>query len=125
MGKASYTRELDWNSLFSGYFACVRALLNHGNLVIADCPVYNADMAERFQRSLGDFEQIVKIKLDCPLEVLEQREKERSDRTLGLARRQFPAIHDFLSYDFAVDTSEDLPQVGAELVLAALKSHRP
>ena len=60
-------------------------------------------------------------KSHCPLEVAEQRERERSDRTIGLARRQFPAIHDFLSYDLAVDTVENLPQDGAELVLAGLK----
>ena len=120
MGKARYTRDLDWNSLFSGYFTCVRALLDHGNLVIADCPVYNQEMAARFQKSLGDFEAIVKIRLDCPLEVLEQREKDRSDRTIGLARRQFPAIHDFLSYDFAVDTSRNCPEAGAQLLLAEL-----
>ncbi len=120
-GRAPYKRDLDWNSLFSGYFACVRALLDHGNLVIADCPVYNHDMAERFRKSLGDIEQIIKIKVHCPLEVAEQRERERSDRTIGLARRQFPAIHDFLSYDLAVDTVENLPQDGAELVLAGLK----
>lgn len=120
-GKAPYERDLDWNSLFSGYFACVRALLDHGNLVIADCPVYNHDMAERFRKSLGDFEQIVRVKVHCPLEVAEQRELERRDRTIGLARRQFPAIHDFLSYDLAVDTVENLPQKGAELILAGLK----
>lgn len=122
-GKAPYKRDLDWNSLFSGYFACVRSLLDHGNLVIADCPVYNEEMAERYQRSLGDLEQIVKVKVDCPLEVAEQREKERSDRTIGLARRQFPAVHDFLRYDFVVDTSENLPQAGAELILTGLKNY--
>jgi chloramphenicol 3-O phosphotransferase len=112
-GKVPYQRDLDWNSLFSGYFACVRALLDHDNLVIADCPVYNHEMAERFRRSLGDFEGIVKVKLHCPLEVVEQRERERNDRTIGLARRHFPAIHNFLSYDLAVDTSDNLPQAAA------------
>ena len=119
-GKASYKRELDWNSLFSGYFACVRSLLDHGNLVIADCPVYNQEMAERYRKSLGDFEQIVKVKVDCPLEVAEQRERERDDRTIGLARRQFRTVHQFLSYDLSVDTVKNCPQSAAESLFAEL-----
>lgn len=121
MGKIRYKRDLDWNCLFAGYFACVRALLDHGNRVIADCPVYNEEMAERYERSLGDYEHIFKVKVHCPLEVAEQREKDRSDRTIGLARRHFPSIHKFLKYEIVVDTEKNCPQTGAQSLLAALK----
>lgn len=45
------------------------------------------------------------IGIRCPLEVLEQREKARRDRTLGQARLQFERTHAHRLYDFEVDTS--------------------
>jgi GNAT superfamily N-acetyltransferase len=42
----------------------------------------------------------------CPLEVLEQREHQLKNRTLGQARAQFERVHAFVkTYDFEVDTS--------------------
>ncbi len=42
----------------------------------------------------------------CPLEVLEAREKDRGDRTLGQARGQAGIIHQNCIYDLEVDTSK-------------------
>ncbi|HRL14697.1 MAG TPA: hypothetical protein PKX07_22635, partial [Aggregatilineales bacterium] len=42
----------------------------------------------------------------CPLAVLEQRERDRKDRTLGQARAQFDVIHAGKTYDVEVDTSQ-------------------
>jgi chloramphenicol 3-O phosphotransferase len=47
------------------------------------------------------------IGVRCSLEVLEQRERERRDRTLGQARAQFERVHAHGLYDFEVDTSTD------------------
>ena len=45
------------------------------------------------------------IGVQCPLEVLEQREHSRKNRTLGQAKLQFPVIHKYVTYDLEVDTS--------------------
>ncbi|NIP51373.1 chloramphenicol phosphotransferase, partial [candidate division KSB1 bacterium] len=45
------------------------------------------------------------IGIKCPLEVLEQRERDRKDRTLGQARAQFGLVHSLVNYDYQVDTS--------------------
>jgi chloramphenicol 3-O phosphotransferase len=45
------------------------------------------------------------IGIRCPLDVLEQRERDRRDRTLGQARLQFERAHANGVYDFEVDTS--------------------
>jgi chloramphenicol 3-O phosphotransferase len=53
----------------------------------------------------------------CPLEVLEQRERERQDRTLGHARAQFDVVHARMIYDVEVDTSVSSPDENAQLIL--------
>ena len=45
------------------------------------------------------------IGVHCDLDVLEQRERERADRTEGWARRQYQDLHDDEDYDVEVDTT--------------------
>jgi chloramphenicol 3-O-phosphotransferase len=45
------------------------------------------------------------IGVHCPLEILEEREKARKNRTLGQARLQFDIVHGKGIYDLQVDTS--------------------
>jgi len=49
-------------------------------------------------------QQAYLIGVRCELPVLEQREKERRDRTLGQARKQYLKVHAHGIYDFEVDT---------------------
>lgn len=44
------------------------------------------------------------IGLHCPLEVLEQREVQRANRPLGLARSQYPIVHTYCGYDLEIDS---------------------
>ncbi len=45
----------------------------------------------------------------CPLPVLEQREKAREDRRIGLSRWQFERVHEQKAYALEVDTSRQSP----------------
>ena len=56
----------------------------------------------------------------CPLEVLEARERERADRTLGQAAAQHAIVHGHGRYDVEVDTSCLDPAAAADVVLAWL-----
>lgn len=56
------------------------------------------------------------IGVKCPLEITEQREKERKDRTLGQARAQYPVVHADKHYDFEVDTSAATPEACARQI---------
>lgn len=62
------------------------------------------------------------IGVRCPLEVLEQREKSRKNRTLGQARLQYERVHAHGIYDLEVDTARLSPQEGAEKVRQLVKS---
>jgi GNAT superfamily N-acetyltransferase len=65
------------------------------------------------------------IGLRCPLEVLEQRERGRKDRTLGQARLQFERAHAHGVYDLELDTSQLDPQACARLIQEHIRHHPP
>ena len=65
------------------------------------------------------------IGLRCPLEVLEQREQLRRDRTLGQARAQHALVHARAVYDLEMDTSLCTPEECAAQVAALLQSGMP
>lgn len=47
------------------------------------------------------------------VEILEQRERERGDRVIGLARSQLSFVHRNMPYDLTVDTTSITPAQGA------------
>jgi chloramphenicol 3-O phosphotransferase len=65
------------------------------------------------------------IGVECPLDVLEKREKERRDRTLGQAVRQFPLVHRWCMYDISVNSASFSPDECARSVLSYVLSHEP
>lgn len=65
------------------------------------------------------------IAVHCPLSVLEQREKDRGDRTFGQARKQFHLVHAYARYDFEVDTAACSPPECAARIAAFLQTNPP
>lgn len=61
----------------------------------------------------------------CPLDVVDQRERDRGDRLVGQGRGIGASVHDFLAYDVEVDTSVMGPDEAADLVLAAARERWP
>ncbi|WP_205128715.1 phosphotransferase-like protein [Burkholderia ubonensis] len=49
----------------------------------------------------------------APLEVIEERERNRGDREIGLARWQYQRVHADMKYDLVVDTSVCTPREAA------------
>jgi len=74
-------------------------------------PAWLDDCAERFA---GRDALLVGVR--CPLEVLEERERARKDRTLGQARLYHERVHAHGEYDLEVDTSLHSPQECARQV---------
>jgi chloramphenicol 3-O phosphotransferase len=62
------------------------------------------------------------IGVRCELSVLEQRERERRDRTLGQARKQYEKVHAHGVYDFEVDTGNYSPEENVKQILNYLGS---
>ena len=77
-----------------GFDLIVDGLLPYGH------PDSIADALSIFRRY-----RLCYIGVHCGLEVLEQRERGRADRTDGWARRQYHDIHDGAVYDLEIDTT--------------------
>jgi chloramphenicol 3-O phosphotransferase len=90
--------------LFSGMHHAIAAAAGAGNNIVADHVLVEKDWVNECARLFTDMPAYL-IGIQCPLEVLEQRERERKDRTLGQARAQFDVIHKYTVYDLEVDTS--------------------
>ena len=65
------------------------------------------------------------VGIRCPLEVLEERERARRDRTLGQARLQYNLVHAHGVYDVEVDTSSHTPEECAQIILQRLHAGSP
>lgn len=105
--------------LFEGFYRSVAALVSCGNKVIVDT------VAQEHQKgifvSLFEPFDVVYIAVRCPLDELEKREKERGDRSVGLARSQFAEVHSFLRYDVEVDTHKQTAQECAALIKESIE----
>lgn len=62
------------------------------------------------------------VGVHCPLEVLEERERQRGDRQIGFARWQFERVHAYGAYDFTLDTSVLSPDESARQLITLLQS---
>ncbi|MDO8408533.1 MAG: hypothetical protein Q7S93_00495 [Phenylobacterium sp.] len=71
------------------------------------------------RRLLGE-RQAQFVGLFAPLEVIEDRERARSDRMPGLARWQYPRVHRGVVYDLCVDMADTRPAQAAAIIQNSL-----
>ncbi len=90
--------------LVSGMHQSIAVLSRAGNNVVADHVLVERRWLEECTRLFSDLPALF-VGVRCPLEVLEQREAARANRTLGQARAQFHRVHAHGIYDLEVDTS--------------------
>lgn len=119
LGKAEHSGTLGL-ILFSGMHHAIAAAAGRGLNIIADHVFVETSWVEECTRLFADKNAYL-IGLYCPLEVLEQREKERKDRTLGQARLQFDIIHKYVTYDLVLDTSQLSTEECVEQIKERLK----
>ena len=104
LGKAVHSGPLGL-TLFSGMHHAIAAAASRGLNILADHVFVEKVWVDECASLFAEMNAYL-IGLHCPLEVLEQREKDRKDRTLGQAREQFNVIHKYVTYDLELDTSE-------------------
>jgi len=90
--------------LLAGMQHSVGALANAGNNLIIDEVLLKQEDLESYRRILQGF-RVYFIGVTAPLEIIEEREKLRGDRCLGLARGMYDIVHVNKIYDLVVDTS--------------------
>ncbi len=90
--------------LFSSMHKVIQLLSLEGMNVVADHVMVEPEWVEECARLFSPLPAYF-VGVQCPLEVLIQREFARKDRTLGQAEAQFPLVHKDIIYDLVVDTS--------------------
>lgn len=115
---------LTGQTLFSAMHRAIAGLAHCGLNVLADHVIVEKswlrDCAEQF---VGLPAYLVAV--HCPLEVLEERERSRKDRTPGQSRLQYNLVHASGIYDYQVDTSLLSSHECAEKIAAFVHSGVP
>ena len=107
--------------LVSGMHHAIAMLARTGNNVIADHVLLEPAWVQECAELFSDFPALF-VGVRCSLEVVEQRERARGNRTLGQARAQFHRVHAHELYDFEVDTSKNEPRTCALMIKQWLES---
>jgi chloramphenicol 3-O phosphotransferase len=106
------------SQLLGAMRAFVGSLAAKGMSVIVD-EVCEAEAIRDYRFQAGSA-RLVLIKVEAPLAVIEQRERERGNRLIGLARDQAGFLHKGITYDITVDTSKGTPDELAREIIAQL-----
>jgi chloramphenicol 3-O phosphotransferase len=100
--------------LLRGMRRSVAAMAADGLDVVVDDVFWGDELAD-YRALLAPFD-FHAVSLVAPLEVLEERERARGDRDLGLARWQFGRIAAGPAFDLTIDTSRGAPDECAALI---------
>lgn len=107
LGKAGHAGQIG-HQLVKTMHRAILAISALGNYVVADHvliePGWLQDCSGLFSEQPAWL-----VGVRCPLEIVEEREHKRKDRTLGQARLQYDLVHRHGIYDIEVDTSELSP----------------
>jgi len=119
LGMASQAGNIG-HQLVAGMHRSILALSRSGINVVADHVLVDPRWLDE---CIDLFEGLPAylVGIHCPLEVLEQREASRKDRTLGQAREQFGLVHKHGLYDIEVDTSISKPEECAQQIMQRMK----
>ncbi len=109
------------HTLTRGMHRAIAALSKAGCNVIADYVLVEPAWAKECADLFADLPAFL-IGVQCPLEVLEQRERSRKNRTLGQAKMQYPIIHKYVVYDLEVDTSVLSPEECARAIVTRMQT---
>jgi chloramphenicol 3-O phosphotransferase len=118
LGRSSQAGRMG-HRLVRGMHRAILALSKAGSNVIADHVLVEPGWLEECIHMFGEMQAYL-IGVRCPLEVLEQRERARRDRTLGQAKLQYEVVHAHTVYDVEVDTSISSPEECAQQIIERL-----
>lgn len=110
--------------LVDGLHRTVSSLADAGLSVLVDHvllePGWLPDLAQRLSGH-----DVLFVGVRCPLEVVVERERDRTDRTIGQAAAQFDVVHRAGGYDLEVDTSLLSADEAATIIAGAVAAGFP
>lgn len=117
--------EFDWREMreafFLGFERSLLAYVEAGKDLIVEHIMESEAWLLRLADTLAG-QDVFFVGVHCALEELERRERERGDRPIGDARRDFHRIHSYCLYDLEVDAMQGR-ESNADRVIAAWRAH--
>lgn len=105
----------------AAYHSAIVSMVKAGCNVVVDQVWADKDWVKPCVLQYKDIEAVL-VKVDCPQEELNRREKERGDRELGLAESQANEVHFHGIYDVTVDTHTNTAEECADIIIGFLNS---
>ena len=111
-------------ALLAGMYRGITALAASGVNVIVDDVLHDQRVLHAAVDALSDL-PVLFVGLYLPLEVAEQRERERGDRGPGGAAAFYDLVHTHAVYDLELDTSRLSPEQCAAHIKEVLHNNQP
>ena len=108
--------DVPFLELVRGFYACVRALAALGHDLVIDHAVMTQAEAEMLLAAV-EGQQVLMVGVECPLDVLIERERQRGNRRPGLAATQYERVHQWLDYDLRIDSARTSAEEAALRIL--------
>ncbi|HEX5163959.1 MAG TPA: hypothetical protein VFV93_01080, partial [Thermomicrobiales bacterium] len=110
-------------TLLRAMYAGVAAIAAAGVSLVVDEVLYQPSVLRAAVEELSD-SNVLFVGLRLPLQVAEQRERDRGDRGLGAARLFYDRVHLHGIYDLELDTSAMSPDEGARAIKNVLERNQ-
>ena len=108
-------RKAHGPQLFRAFHQSVAAMARTGVTVIVDHVLNQPEWPSDIAKIFSDIPTLL-VGLHCPIDVLEERERARADRELGLAKSQIDIVHTSMVYDLEFDSSRTDPEIASSLI---------
>jgi chloramphenicol 3-O phosphotransferase len=113
-GEAAAPREL-----IPAFYACVRELAALGHDLVIDHAITSRAEADMLATAVQSHRALL-VAIDCPVDVLIEREQARGNRRLGMAEAQSTRVHQWLEYDLRIDSSQMSVEEAARKIVELL-----
>lgn len=123
LGRADTAGEVGHQLVLSMHQA-IRSMAECGMNLLVDHVLVELAWARDCARLFASYNAYL-VGINCDLEILENRERNRKDRTLGQARKQFDKVHAHGVYDLVVDTGIHTVEENIAQVIDFLSSGQP
>ncbi|MDQ2833574.1 MAG: chloramphenicol phosphotransferase CPT family protein [Acidobacteriota bacterium] len=114
--------EFEWSEMrgpfFAGFERSLVVYANEGNNLIVEHIIEDEAWMQRVARLLQNLD-VFFVGVRCDLGELEQRERQRGNRRLGDAKKDFFTVHGHAVYDVEVDTTSTSSDRIADRIIAA------
>jgi chloramphenicol 3-O phosphotransferase len=107
--------------LVRGMHRAIAQLARAGNEVIFETVLLGRAWHDDLVEALAGL-HATWVGVRCPLEVIEQRERDRGNRVIGQARGHYRIVHEGTRYDVEVDTSKLKPHEAAKRIADYLRA---